>query len=135
MGEDLPDSMDEQADLGLCCSSGMKLAQKNKETSRLPHGKLGRSVPRSGRRDNPSLVTNLVYLTCTCRESRQTLNLLKDFGIVFVLFCFIFIIIINIIISMVTILEAFHYFLHVEQVFIFCSFFGKRFEGHFSRNT
>ena len=44
--------------------------------------------------------------------------------------CFFFFII-----SMVTILEAFHYFLHVQQIFIFCRFFGKQFEGHFSRNT
>ena len=104
----------------------MKLAQKNRKMSRLPHKKLGRQVPRSARRDNPSLL-NLRGERC------QTLNLLKDFSILFVFFfvvvfvfvcCIIFIIII-IIISVVTILEAFHYCLHVEQIFIFCSFFGK----------
>ena len=99
---------------------GMKLAQKNRETSRLTHGKLGRRVPWSGRRDNPSLLNLL-------GERRQTLNLLNDFNI---LFGFIVIII-----SLVTILEAFHYFLHIEQIFIFCSFFGKWFEVHFSRNA
>ena len=44
------------------------------------------------------------------------------------------IIFIIIIISVVTLLEAFHY-LQVEQIFIFCSFFGKWFKGHFWRNT
>ena len=97
--------------------TGMKLAQKNRETSCLPHGKLGRCVPRSGRRDNPCL-HNLRGERC------QTLNLLKEFSILLV-FCFLFFII-----SVVTILEAFYYFLHLEQIFIFCSFFGND-----SRNT
>ena len=47
-------------------NAGMKLAQKNREKSCLPDGKLGRRVTRLRRRDSPSLF-NL----------RQTSNLLK----------------------------------------------------------
>ena len=47
---------------------GMTLAQKNKDVmSDLPHRKLGRSVPGSGRRDSP----NLLYLH---GERRQLLS-------------------------------------------------------------
>ena len=66
---------------------GMKLAQKNREMSCLPHCKLGRRVPWSGRCDTPSLF-NL------CGQRRQTLILLNDFNILFALFvcfiCFVF---------------------------------------------
>ena len=61
----------------------MKLAQKNRETLRLPHGKLGRRVPCSARRDSPSLL-NL------CGECHETLILFKDLSNLFLFFFFFF---------------------------------------------